>query len=125
MLLLFPAGLAMALHLRRAAPLKSRQALAVTLGTIVAALIFGAVGCKRARVPRDELVFLMEQPAATIDPRYAVGAYDFKIGRLVYAPLVSVDTATLDRVARRLLEKEVIEGEELRKLMGEGDGAGA
>jgi peptide/nickel transport system substrate-binding protein len=47
-------------------------------------------------VPRDELVFLMEQPAATIDPRYNVGAYDFKISRLVYAPLVSVDTPTLE-----------------------------
>jgi apolipoprotein N-acyltransferase len=42
-LLLFPAGLAVALHLRRAARAKSRQALAVTLGTIAAALIFGAV----------------------------------------------------------------------------------
>jgi peptide/nickel transport system substrate-binding protein len=38
----------------------------------------------------------MEQPAATIDPRYVLGAYDYKIGRLVYASLVSVDTPNLE-----------------------------
>jgi peptide/nickel transport system substrate-binding protein len=38
----------------------------------------------------------MEQSAATIDPRFAMGAYDHKIGRLVYAALVSVDTPTLE-----------------------------
>ncbi len=55
-----------------------------------------AGGCRRQQLASDELVFLMEQPAATIDPRYSVGAYDFKISRLVFAPLVSVDTPTLE-----------------------------
>jgi peptide/nickel transport system substrate-binding protein len=47
-------------------------------------------------VPADELVVLIEAPPATIDPRYVVGAYDFKVSRLVYAPLVSVDDQRLE-----------------------------
>jgi peptide/nickel transport system substrate-binding protein len=61
---------------------------------LIAALF--SAGCQSPRTAKDELVFLMEQPAATIDPRYALGAYDFKIGRLVYPGLVSVDTPTLE-----------------------------
>ncbi len=38
----------------------------------------------------------IESPAQTLDPRFAVGAYDFKLSRLVYAPLVSVDTPTVE-----------------------------
>ncbi len=39
---------------------------------------------------------LIESPPQTIDPRYAVSANDFKVSRLVYAPLVSVDTPTIE-----------------------------
>jgi peptide/nickel transport system substrate-binding protein len=53
------------------------------------------VGCGAGRVPDDELVVLVETPPETLDPRFAVGAYDFKLSRLVYAPLVSVDTPTI------------------------------
>ncbi len=59
-------------------------------------LLWALAGCRAGRVPDDELVVLIEAPPATIDPRYAVGAYDFKLSKLVYAPLVSVDTPTLD-----------------------------
>src|SRR5262245_48876529 len=55
-----------------------------------------AAGCRAGRVPDDELVGLIEPPPATLDPRYAVGAYDFKLSRLIYAPLVSADTQTLE-----------------------------
>jgi peptide/nickel transport system substrate-binding protein len=55
-----------------------------------------AVACNPARVPLDELVVLIEIPAQTLDPRFAVGAYDFKMSRLVYAPLVSVDDDTVE-----------------------------
>jgi peptide/nickel transport system substrate-binding protein len=65
--------------------------------------------CSAGRVPNDELVVLIESPAASIDPRFAVGAYDFKIGRLVYAPLVSVDTPTLEP-KMELAESVVPEG---------------
>ncbi|MSP62846.1 MAG: ABC transporter substrate-binding protein [Myxococcales bacterium] len=39
---------------------------------------------------------LIEAPPLTLDPRFCVGAYDFKLSRLVYAPLVSVDTPTVE-----------------------------
>ena len=52
--------------------------------------------CGSGRVPDDTLVVLIEMPPISIDPRYAVSSYDFKIGRLVYAPLVSTDTETTD-----------------------------
>src|SRR5207244_2021127 len=51
---------------------------------------------KSSRVPDDELVVLITDPAKTLDPRFAVGAYDFKLSRLVYAPLVSVETPTVE-----------------------------
>jgi peptide/nickel transport system substrate-binding protein len=72
-------------------------------------LLLFSLSCTRQRIPSDELVFLMEQPAATIDPRYTVGAYDFKISRLVFAPLVSVDTPTLEP-KMELAESVVPEG---------------
>lgn len=61
---------------------------------LVAALLVCA--CNPARVPRDELVVLIEQPPTSPDPRWAVSSYDFKIGRLIYAPLVSVDNLTVE-----------------------------
>lgn len=42
-LLLFPAGLAIALHLRRTSPTQSRRMLAATLATLASLLIFGAI----------------------------------------------------------------------------------
>lgn len=39
---------------------------------------------------------LIEQPPISIDPRYCIGGYDFKVSRLVYAPLVSVDNDRLE-----------------------------
>lgn len=61
----------------------------------MAALSLLLLGCHIGRVPDDELVVLVEAPPATIDPRYAVGAYDFKLSRLVYAALISVDNPEL------------------------------
>jgi len=52
--------------------------------------------CNPARVPDDELVVLIEQPPLSIDPRYAVSAYDFKLLHLVYSGLVSVDNQSLE-----------------------------
>ena len=57
---------------------------------------FASGGCGVGRPARDELVVLTEAPPASIDPRFAVGAYDFKLSRLCYAPLVSVDDATVE-----------------------------
>jgi peptide/nickel transport system substrate-binding protein len=42
------------------------------------------------------LVVLTETAPVSIDPRFVSGAYDFKLSRLVYAPLVSVDNDTLE-----------------------------
>jgi peptide/nickel transport system substrate-binding protein len=53
-------------------------------------------GCRAGRVPDDELVVLWEAPPQSPDPRHAVSAYDFKMLRLMYAPLVSVDDAHVE-----------------------------
>jgi peptide/nickel transport system substrate-binding protein len=55
-----------------------------------------ATACAAGRVPDDELVVLIETPPVSIDPRYAMNSYDYKVGRLVYAPLVSTDSPTLE-----------------------------
>jgi peptide/nickel transport system substrate-binding protein len=65
-----------------------------------------AAACHRDRVAGDELVYLMEDPAASIDPRFIVGAYDFKISHLVYEPLVAVDTP--DLTPRMALAESVV-----------------
>ena len=39
---------------------------------------------------------LIEQPPVSIDPRFCIQASDFKVSRMVYAPLVSTDTQTLE-----------------------------
>ena len=54
------------------------------------------VGCHGRRVPDDELVVLIETAAQTLDPRFCVGAYDFKLSRLAFAPLVSVDNERVE-----------------------------
>jgi peptide/nickel transport system substrate-binding protein len=41
-------------------------------------------------------VVLTEAPPISPDPRFAVGAYDFKVSRLLYAPLISVDNDTVE-----------------------------
>jgi peptide/nickel transport system substrate-binding protein len=64
-------------------------------GLLAAALLATLGGC-RTRIPDDELVVLIETAAQTIDPRYCVGAYDFKLSRLAYAPLVSVDDESIE-----------------------------
>jgi peptide/nickel transport system substrate-binding protein len=51
----------------------------------------GESGCRDWHVPHDELVVLIEAPPQTPDPRFAVTAYDWKLSRLLYAALVSVD----------------------------------
>ncbi len=53
------------------------------------------VACGAHRPPKDELVVLIETPPKTSDPRYAVDAYDFKFGKLQFAPLVTVEDQTL------------------------------
>ncbi|HWE31139.1 MAG TPA: ABC transporter substrate-binding protein, partial [Polyangia bacterium] len=52
--------------------------------------------CGAGRVPDDELVVLLEQPPVSIDPRFCIQASDFKVSRMVYAPLVSTDTQSLE-----------------------------
>ncbi len=54
-----------------------------------------STGCRRQRVPTEELVVLIEQPPRNIDPRYATTSYDFKLAYLSYARLVSVDDDAL------------------------------
>jgi len=66
--------------------------------------------CGVGRRPADELVVLTETVAQTIDPRFAVGAYDFKLSRLVFAPLVSVDDASVEP-KMELAESVVPDGE--------------
>jgi peptide/nickel transport system substrate-binding protein len=75
---------------------RSRAIARLPLRLALALAIFAVGGCNPARVPKDELVVLIEMPPVNIDPRYAVNAYDHKIGKLVYAPLVSVDTQSLE-----------------------------
>jgi peptide/nickel transport system substrate-binding protein len=72
-----------------ASSINSRRLLTLPLLALVA-------GCAAGRVPSDELVVLIAQPPASIDPRYCVQASDFTVSRLVYAPLDSVDTQTLE-----------------------------
>lgn len=72
-------------------PKNSRHTIALPL---IAAAIGVTASCGSGRVPDDTLVVLIETPPLSIDPRFAVNAYDFKIGRMVYAPLVSTDTPT-------------------------------
>ena len=55
-----------------------------------------ASACHSGRPSQDELVVLLESPPLNADPRLAVAAYDFKLSRLIYAPLVSVDDATVE-----------------------------
>jgi peptide/nickel transport system substrate-binding protein len=59
-------------------------------------LLAALAACNGARVPDGQLVVLMDQPASSIDPRYCVQAADFKVSRMVYAPLVSTDNAKLE-----------------------------
>lgn len=68
----------------------SRRSLLLPVLALVAA------GCGAHRVPDDELVVLLDQPPASIDPRYCLQASDYKVSRMVYAPLVSTDTPTLE-----------------------------
>jgi len=67
---------------------RSRRALASPTSVLLLAALAG--GCA-TRVPKDELVVLVEAPATTPDPRFAISAQDFKLGRLIYAPLVTAD----------------------------------
>jgi peptide/nickel transport system substrate-binding protein len=82
---------------------------------LLALALAGLTGCRGHRVPDDELVVLTETAAQTLDPRYAVGAYDFKLSRLAFAPLVSVDD---ERVEPRmeLAESVRAEGEHLWRV---------
>lgn len=57
-------------------------------------LLGGACG-GTYRPPKDELVVLIESPPRTSDPRFAVDAYDFKLGKLQFAALVAVEDETL------------------------------
>ncbi|MFI5290393.1 MAG: ABC transporter substrate-binding protein, partial [Polyangia bacterium] len=68
--------------------------LIVVAGAVAVTLPLGS--CRPHRVPKDELVVLIESPPHSPDPRYALSAYDFKLGRLLYAPLVSVDDLTVE-----------------------------
>lgn len=69
-------------------------------------------GCHRQRVPKDELVVLIEQPARSIDPRSTTTSYDFKLSALHFARLVSVDDDHLEP-HMDLAESVVAEPEEV------------
>jgi peptide/nickel transport system substrate-binding protein len=58
-------------------------------------ILAALAGCSAGHVPDDTLVVLIEQPPVSIDPRWCIGAYDFKVSRMVYAPLVSTDNPNL------------------------------
>jgi peptide/nickel transport system substrate-binding protein len=51
----------------------------------------GAGGCRRRAAAPDELVLLDEAPIQRVDPRFAYGAWDIKVSRLVAPGLISVD----------------------------------
>jgi peptide/nickel transport system substrate-binding protein len=68
----------------------SRRSLGLPLLALVAA------ACGAGRVPDNELVVLIEQPPVSIDPRYCLQSSDYKVSRMVYAPLVSTDTQSLE-----------------------------
>ncbi|HMU38110.1 MAG TPA: ABC transporter substrate-binding protein [Pseudomonadota bacterium] len=57
--------------------------------------VLSSTGCRRQRIPQDELVLLIEQPPRNVDPRYATTSYDFKLTYLCFARLVSVDDDAL------------------------------
>lgn len=61
-------------------------------------------GCRSGRVPDDELVVLIESAPQTIDPRFTVSAYDYKLSQLVFAPLVTVD----DRLEAKMVLAESV-----------------
>lgn len=68
---------------------------AVLRGGLSALSLLGA-GCERERVPKDELVVLIEQLPKNIDPRHTQSSYDFKLSYLCFARLVSVDDPKLE-----------------------------
>jgi peptide/nickel transport system substrate-binding protein len=82
----------------------SRRAIALPL--IAGAMLATATSCGSGRVPDDTLVVLIELPPLSIDPRYATNSYDYKVGRMVYAPLVSTDTPSTE--AKMELAESVI-----------------
>jgi len=76
-----------------------------TMGWVLAVLLLiSATGCRRQRIPANELVVLIEQPPRNIDPRYATTSYDYKLAYLAYARMVSVDDDAL-RPKLELAEK--------------------
>jgi peptide/nickel transport system substrate-binding protein len=81
------------------------------------ALVAGACGAHR--VPDDELVVLIEQPPVSIDPRFCIQASDFKVSRMVYAPLVSTDTKTTE-TKFELAESVVADGNDYVITLREG-----
>lgn len=79
-------------------PTKSRPAwrfFAASAWILGLLLLMSSTGCRRHRIPTEELVVLIEQPPRNIDPRYATTSYDFKLAYLSYARLVSVDDDAL------------------------------
>src|SRR5262245_53560762 len=70
----------------------SRRALGSPIWLAVSLL---ASACGR-RTPVDEVVYLADVAPVSPDPRFAVGSSDFKLSRLLYAPLVSVDDEELE-----------------------------
>jgi peptide/nickel transport system substrate-binding protein len=82
-------------------------------------LALACFGCGVGRVADDELVVLIEQPPVSIDPRYCVQASDFKVSRMVYAPLVSTDTDTLE-AKMELAERVTSVGNDWEIVLREG-----
>ncbi len=80
----------------RAARQRLRGTSLLSLWGATLLLLLVTAGACRTRLSPDELVVLTETAAQTIDPRFCVGAYDFKLSRLVFAPLVSVDDEAVE-----------------------------
>lgn len=65
---------------------------------VAVALAAAAGGCGAPRPADDEIVVLIEQAPGDLDPRLAMTSYGVKIGHLVTAPLVSLESASSDLV---------------------------
>jgi len=73
-------------------------------------VLLGALagGCRRARVPADELVLLNEAAISRIDPRFTVTSWDVKVSHLVAPGLTTIDNPD-GKLAYELAEEVVAE----------------
>ncbi|MCA9674882.1 MAG: ABC transporter substrate-binding protein [Kofleriaceae bacterium] len=80
---------------RAAARPDRRRAVVATVAAALAVAALASCRARRHRTPDDAIVLLIENPVATIDPRYTLSNYETKLSRLVAPGLVTVDTPDL------------------------------